>query len=1464
MKLRSIQKNLFLKLKKKAFFKILSIILLVGLSGLVWKFWISPTKIALYNFSPHQVSNIALSNTDKFIKFTEVTTDEIEELKKYDFILGNGMGLKLNDDQYQMLGSITSKIPTHFIMAFTPKNEISSIYGKQLQEIEEYMDNGNRLNYQNFARYVRKNIDKKKLFVTKPGKPVTSKRDVFFHIDEKVAFDNISAYESYLKQKGLYIEGAKRIAMVAGIHDPYSGDKQFLDSTIIAFQNKGFNVYPFTSTFNRIQLLDEIKPDAVIYFPHGRLLISEPDKTIDWLKEKNIPLFTPLTINQTDEDWNKSKMGMFGGFMGQTIILPELDGALYPYVLFTQYKTKNGLYLLKAIPSRLKKFTEIVYNYVHLKSLDNKDKKIAIYYFKGLGANTLNAQGLEVTASLYNVLKRLKSEGYKIDHLPNSEKELEQLIFRQGNIFDSKADGAFQEYFDKGNSILIDAQKYDNWLKSSLSPQNYQAVINKYGKAPGHFMTGEKNGKEYIAVSGIQLGNITLLPQPAAALIEDEFKMTHGVNEVPPHSYLASYLWVQNEFKADALLHFGTHGSLEFTPGKQVALSEEDWPELLVGTLPHFYLYTIGNIGEAMMAKRRTYATTISYLTPAFVETDSRKYLNSLQSAIVSYFKAEESNKRSISLQIKRLAMELGIHRYLRLDSNSTIPYTTKEIEKIDNFAEEIAGEKINGEYYTLGIPYSNDKINSTVLAMSTDPIAYSLAALEKIKGSVTEQQLKNKRYFTEKFFTPSKDLVQKILNGQEVNESIVLTTAGISKAELDAAKKILEKPKIPIMDLSDDGDNKRKSKIPDFVKEKLLEKGYDVDKDFIPESVIDEFREVWKKIPKFVQKKIAEKYGTQEELIAAIHESNKGKTPKKDSIKVNALPKDTLPAISQQDKIKAKAILDIEHTIHQVSDYKKGLIESPELELKSLINGLNGGYISPSSGGDAVANPEGVPTGHNLYSINAENTPSESAWEIGKQLAQNTIDEYLEKHGKYPQKIAYTFWSSEFIETDGVSIAQALYMLGVEPVRDDFGRVFDIRVIPSKELQRPRIDIVIQTSGQFRDLAASRIFLLSKAIEEVALLKDDNFDNFVRNGTLETEKQLIHQGFTPKKARELSKKRVFGGLNGAYGTGIQEYIKSGDQWSDNADIAKVYINNMGATYDSDKDWGEFNEGLLKTALENTDVLIQPRQNNTWGALSLDHVYEFMGGLNTAIKEVTGKDPDAYLADYRNHRNMRMQELKEAIGTEAQSTIFNPTFIKEMMKGKASSASQIAEIVTNMYGWNSTRPEVIDHQMWDELYDTYIQDKYQLGINNFFQKENPAVIQTTTAVMLETARKGMWDATTQQLAVLAKKHLEVSKSIGSESSEFTIDNKKLQDFISKNLSQEDAKSYQANIRNAKQALDQQLKSSKKDAKVLKKESLSPKVEQQEVNFEKNGVLAIVLLLFSLVVFLLYRRRKANK
>lgn len=453
--------------------------------------------------------------------------------------------------------------------------------------------------------------------------------------------------------------------------------------------------------------------------------------------------------------------------------------------------------------------------------------------------------------------------------------------------------------------------------------------------------------------------------------------------------------------------------------------------------------------------------------------------------------------------------------------------------------------------------------------------------------------------------------------------------------------------------------------------------------------------------------------------------------------------------AVAKDERDFADAVLAIENTVANVGNYRRGLAESPRAELDAIVRGLNGGYIAPSPGGDFIANPNTVPTGRNMYSINAEATPSQAAWERASDLGRKLLAEYQKNHdGNYPSKVSFTLWSGSFIESEGTTVAQILWMLGVEPIRDQFGRVLDVRLVPEAELGRPRIDVVVQTSGQFRDLAASRLSLMQRAID-MAASAGDSGENYVLAGKNRAEQVLLEKGFTPHDARDLATTRIFGGVNGMVGTGITGMIESGSRWEDESEIARMYLNNMGAAYGNEKTWGDFRAGVFEAALQNTNIVVQPRQSNTWGALSLDHVYEFMGGPSLTVRHVTGTEPEAYFNDLRNRYNVRVQDLRSAIGVESRATLFNPVYIKENMKG--GSAAGFTELVRNTYGWSVMKPEVIDGRMWDQIYDVYVQDGMGLGTHGFFEAQSPAALQEMTAIMLETARKGYWKASPEQL-----------------------------------------------------------------------------------------------------------------
>lgn len=1449
------------KIKKKHIFLALLAVIVLGGLAKAYSAWVGTTRIAFLNYQAIALGQISHANDNAMIKLSEITTDDFDHLDDYDMIIVNGMGLRIDENQRKQLEEASYKVPTLTHAATNPANNIVSVDNFDADYLMQYIENGSKKNYHSMLAYIRKFIDGKKFMAPEPERVDERPNYLLTHFDPKdekgdeLGFNSIREYNAFLAKNGLYKKGAPTILLTG-----FMGAAPDMEK---AFEKKGFMVYRINQlqSFIAGHHADSIQANAVVNMAHGRL----GDYFVEFLKQKNIPLFSPLNINRLTTDWENDKQGMNGGFMSQSIVTPEIDGAIRPYVVFGQRINKEGLQEVYGIPDRMESFVESVQGYVNLKNKKNSSKRIAIFYFKGPGQNALTASGMEVVPSLYNLLVRLKNEGYNVGKLPANPQELAKMIQAQGAVFGTYAEGAYTQFLQSGHPALVTAQQFAGWTQKALSKKMIKELNQLYGSFPGKYMATD-DGK--LAVARLQFGNVALLPQVMAGVGGDSFKIVHGTDQAPPYTYVASYLWARYGFSADALIHFGTHGSLEYTPRKQVALDSNDWSDRLIGVVPHLYIYTIGNVGEAMIAKRRTYAQTQSYLTPPFKESELRQTYKQLSDAIQSYEKKASAEQ---SLKVKALTVKMGIARELGLDAKQmNKPYSADEIARVENFAEELANEKITGKLYTLGVPYDNDDVRTSVYAMATDPIAYGMLAVDKLKGRALEGVEKHKQLFDRLYLSKARNTVTQLLGSASVSDEYICRYVGITPAELQMARKVEAMQAAPdpiqmMMQMADQmgGMKEAKPKRVDHRTVSELRAAKVSHKKKIPQMSREAFEKM-EQTGRFPDKmmeaiKKGQKWYQEDLKKAKMAKAGKGKASLKSS-KDKGMMMSKAPKYTRQQIHLAQAITTVEHALQNVGKYSEALCQSPFNEMSSLMNALNGGFTAPSPGGDLIVNPNTLPTGRNLFSINVENTPSEDAWEKAKELCDNTIKMYCERHkGEYPRKVSYTLWSSEFIETEGATIAQILYMLGVEPVRDAFGRVTDLRLIPSKQLGRPRIDVVVQTSGQLRDLAASRLFLINKAIEMAANAKGDKYDNLVKAGVTESERVLVEKGMSPKEAREVSMYRVFGGVNGNYGTGIQEMVTAGDRWDKESQIAEVYLNNMGAYYGDEKNWETVRKAAFEAALTRTDVVVQPRQSNTWGALSLDHVYEFMGGMNLAVRNVTGKDPDAYLADYRNHSNMRMQEVKEAIGIEGRTTIFNPAYIKEKMKGGASSASTFAEIVTNTYGWNVMKPKAIDKEMWDEIYNVYVKDKYHLGTKEFFDKQNPAALMEMTAVMMESARKGMWKATPQQLKDIAKLHTETVNKYKPSCSGFVCDNAKLRNYIASKTDAASAKEYQQNVEQIRDA--EAAKNSCDKGMVMKKETLNE--EAQKTTTVVSGIVVgvIVIVAFVMLAILIRRRRK---
>lgn len=1535
-------------MKKKILYVLLALLGLVGLYA-SWQKWVRPTRIALVNYSDFQTARFVQSNTSRFVDIETVLLNDTAsaDLSDYDLVLSWSHGVPFTENVRDGLRSaLKAGVAVYCVGATSAENDLTSMDEADVQALESYLENGGSENYGRMYNYVRARIHKAKLFVDAIQVAKVIPSDVFFHLGETY-FGSYTEYRKYRVEKGLEKPGAPRVALFTSNLGPRNAGRTDIDQLITALEDQGLNVYPIDGFFQRLEMLDSVKPQLVLSMPHGRFLPGQEQAAVAYFQKNNIPLLAPIKVFRDYEDWMKDQRGMDGGVLGQSVVVPELDGAIESFVTAAQFKSEQGYSDFKAIDGRPERLARRVANWIHLQKTKNAEKKVSIVYLKGPGQNALVAGGLEVLPSLYALLLDLRAQGYKVDNLPESVEEFDKLVHRQGMVPGPYAGGTIAKIIQDGNPARIPVATYEKWAKEALAPESWELVQKTYGSAPGPYMSISSEDSAAILVNRIEFGNVAILPQPLPGYGDNEFTLVHGVQVPPPHPYIAAYLWAAKGFHSDALIHFGTHGSFEFLPAKQVALSLQDWPDALIGDMPHGYVYIINNIGEAMMAKRRGYAVMLSHLTPPFMASDLYADLQQLHDKLHHYLlpNLDAATKSQYAATLKELVLRLHLDKDLEIQNLKDRELGQDEIDRIHNHVHAIEQEKVGQGLYVLGRPYNDKQAAETARLMHVDAVAFSLAELDVAHGKADRKVFDNKHLFGQKYRTVADHLITDALQGKDVLAQVVTPPdlARLAKADsLHNATRSLRRAMVRNVDNVDTAQiasllaelasdtakvrfirswasNREYQRVASLL-DPVARARFDKAAGFIPEmkriadlmdapgmtsliraassaesrkallALLDkpatraaiaqkmaENRKAWAiELQSEPYRRLLVQLGdslvwnqmlqASDSVLAELDRRTAFVQAHGDLLVGNA--KNMLTVLSQRRNVLGEemarranweesyllSLQALRSALLAVKQSEKDLVASTSLELAAVRNMLAGGYIAPSPGGDPVSNPQAVPTGRNLYAINAENTPTRESWEIAKRMVDALLQREIAKQGRVPRKVALTLWGGEFVRDQGVTIAQALYLMGVEPVWNSRGRMHDVKLIAAQDLGRPRVDVVVQTSGQFRDMGASRLYLINKAVRLVSEAPDEEngFANFVRQGSGEAEAELLKSGkVSPARAAKIARIRTFGGVNGNYGTGIMGLVESGDKWENEKQIQNRYIQNMGAFYDEDE-WSTFEQGAFTAALRHTEVVLQSRSSNTTGPISLDHTYEFMGGLVSAVRGVTGKDPRTFFTDTRNRLNPVVQDAKEAVWVEARSTVLNPKYVQEMTKEGESAAEMFAEAFRNTYGWDVMKPTLIDEELWDEYYKMYVEDQHKTGVREFFEQKNPFAYQEMTAVMLETIRKGYWNPDAAKVQKLAQEHARAVSKHGAGCSGFVCDNPKLKAFIGQKLDKSQKDSYEKSLQNALSAGNA-------------KPALQMKKQQDSVALPpvQSGKLALIFLLIvgglSGVAFLILRR-----
>ncbi|MBL8211833.1 MAG: cobaltochelatase subunit CobN [Bryobacterales bacterium] len=1130
------------------------------------------------------------------------------------------------------------------------------------QPIERYFHYGGTDNMAGLFQYAAKTYVGKNVV---PPPPVPTPEDGYYHPQAPRKFTRTSEYAAWYEQSGHANADAPRVLI--DFADGWKlGSTAGTDAIIGAFEKKGWKAAAIFGRRNTAQFALEWKPDILLTRTHGRWY--QGDRGVQLLASRlDVPLMRGLQLFFTGEtlsDYRKTNAGIRGAGLAIGAIVPELDGAIEPTLLEGLDAEWYGKRYEAVLDDRIERLVDRSARWVRLRKVPNRKKKVAVIYVAGVGKGKVVAASLNVPASLTRFLGGLRDAGYSVTRLPTDPEALIQEMNTKGRNIAETQLGDMEELSRMAGVELLPAEEYKAWFEQLPEVMRKQ-VTDAFGPPPGRLMVVERDGKQFLLVPKLDFGNVIVLPQPARGGRYDS-KLLHNDKIPPPHQFLAVYFWLEKKFKADAIVNYGTHGTHEFLPGRPVGQLSDDWSDLTLGRLPNVYVYIMDNIGEALIAKRRGSAVTVSHQTPPIVASSLQEadppvgeiYRSAQQFATQD----EGALKEKLRERIRDLAVAKKFDRDLNKDWSKVLP-TDEEVQALELHIHLLDEDRI-----ALGL-HTHSKANTA----------------EELAPVVTE-----------------------------VLGSAFQKKAGDRKRAIAMVRAMLDAPAAAASEPAP-------------------------------------------RHPHAAHPPIITKASGQERAHVA--------------------------APTWQKTAEAKPIPGADDNA-RVRVLKAGFAGTAR-EIPETLRALEGRYIRPGSGGDPVRNPMALPTGKNLYGINPQEVPTRAAWELGRKLAEDLIANEQKRLGRFPRKIGFTLWNTELIRHYGADLAQILYLMGLQPRWDQRGVVEGVDVIPMAQLKRPRIDVVIQAASLFRDTFPDRMEFLDQAVRVAAAARDG--ENYIAENNAANERQLKEAGVSARDARLLAGARVFSNAPGGYGTGVIDGIEKSGNYDNSKPITEDYLIKTGAVYTAGVEWGKFVPKLYEQQLKSTDAVALSRSSNVVSALTLDHYFEYLGGMTMAIRDTTGKSPETYVSDVRDASRATMLTAQQALRNDMRTKYWNPKWIAGQQKEGFSGAAEIAETTKNLFGWQVTKPEAIGDDVWDTVEQIYVEDSLKLGVREWFDQKNPYAYQSTTAILLESARKGYWKPGKEVLQRVANEYAQSVGRHGHAGDSRTTDNAAFQSFLNQQL-----------------------------------------------------------------------------
>jgi cobaltochelatase CobN len=1006
-------------------------------------------------------------------------------------------------------------------------------------------------------------------------------------------------------------------------------------------------------------------------------------------QQLDIPILQVIFSSSSISTWETSSQGLSPRDIGMNVALPEVDGRIISRaVSFKAVQSWNtaletNVVVYESVRDRLEFVAELTQRWVQLRSRPPAARKIALILanYPNRDGRLANGVGLDTPASCIEILKSLQQAGYQVENLPQTGDE---LIQRLTSGVTNDPDSQWRSHPQQ-----LSWQEYQQYF-ATLPEAAQQEIVNRWEKraegAEGvttNYQLPTTNCQ--LPIPGIQLGNVFVGIQPARGYDRDPALNYHAPDLEPPHTYLAFYYWLRQHFGADAIVHVGKHGNLEWLPGKSVALSSQCYPEIALGAMPHFYPFIVNDPGEGSQAKRRAQAVIIDHLTPPMTRAELYGALHQLESLVDEYYEAQSLDPTrlpAISDRIWQLIVQENLHLDLGMERESggkraegaeeaegaegeKQPTTNNQqpltINQLDGYLCELKEAQIRDGLHIFGQCPQGEQLRDLIVAIARQPNSYQPGITRAIAQA------------WELDFDP-------------------LTTDFSTQLSETSARILSAKTQTPCHIIGD-------------AIEVLEQYAAELVEVLIGESGV----------------------GSRESEKRAALELGRlsGAEGEKTQLPITHYP------------------LPITNTLNWIRDRLLPALAQTQQEITNLLRGLDGRYVpSGASGAPTRGRPEVLPTGKNFYSVDIRAIPTETAWDIGRKAAEALIERYTQENGEYPKTLGLSIWGTSTMRTGGDDIAEALALLGVRPVWDGVSRrVVDFEIVPLSVLARPRVDVTLRISGFFRDAFPNLIDLFDSAVIAVSQLDEPAEQNPLAAKVKHETQFWYSAGLTPEQAKERSLYRVFGSKPGAYGAGLQGLIEA-QNWTGDRDLAHAYINWSCYAYSRNSE-GRAAPEAFEQRLGEMQIVLHNQDNREHDLLDSDDYYQFQGGLTVAVRAVRGKNPQTYFGDNSIPANPRIRDLKEEIAKVYRSRVVNPKWIAGVMRHGYKGAFEMAATVDYLFAYDATAHCVEDY-MYQGIAEAYLFDP---AIQDFVQQKNPWALRDMAERLIEAKQRGLWQVT---------------------------------------------------------------------------------------------------------------------